>query len=98
MTEPRAVSPLAPAAPGEEEGEEEQIEVDDRQPISEVTPEPGYPEPMSASYGWCCLRFKAELHFLEQPVLCRCWLRMLSAGVLPGAWDFLQAVTAELGL
>nr|XP_054508804.1 serine/threonine-protein kinase PAK 3-like [Agelaius phoeniceus] len=44
-TEPTAVSPLAPAAPGEE-AKEEQMEMDERQPPSVLTPEPGYPEPV----------------------------------------------------
>ncbi|XP_058680351.1 serine/threonine-protein kinase Pak-like [Ammospiza caudacuta] len=43
MTEPRAVSPLAPAAPGEE-AREERTEVDEHQPPSVLTPEPGYSE------------------------------------------------------
>ncbi|XP_077028261.1 serine/threonine-protein kinase PAK 2-like [Agelaius phoeniceus] len=43
VTEARAVSPPAPAAPGEE-AKEEQTEVDDRQPPSVITPEPGYSE------------------------------------------------------
>ncbi|CAN8179600.1 unnamed protein product, partial [Coccothraustes coccothraustes] len=47
VTEARAVSPLAPAAPGEEEGKEEQIEVDDRQAPSVASPEPGSPEPVT---------------------------------------------------
>ncbi|XP_054139560.1 serine/threonine-protein kinase PAK 3-like, partial [Melozone crissalis] len=38
---PRAVSPLAPAAPGEE-AKEEKTEVDDRRPPSVLTPDPGY--------------------------------------------------------
>ncbi|XP_054145682.1 serine/threonine-protein kinase PAK 3-like [Melozone crissalis] len=42
MTEPRAVSPLAPAAPGEE-AKEEQSEVDDCQPPSVVTPQNSEP-------------------------------------------------------
>ncbi|XP_064592874.1 serine/threonine-protein kinase PAK 3-like [Zonotrichia leucophrys gambelii] len=44
LTEPTAVSPLAPTAPGEE-AQEEQIEVAKRQTPSVLTPEPGYPEP-----------------------------------------------------
>ncbi|XP_058680354.1 serine/threonine-protein kinase Pak-like, partial [Ammospiza caudacuta] len=43
VTEPRAVSPLAPAALGEE-AREEQIEVDEHQPPSVLTPGPGYSE------------------------------------------------------
>ncbi|XP_057899765.1 serine/threonine-protein kinase PAK 3-like [Melospiza georgiana] len=44
LTEPRAVSPLAPAAPGEE-AQEEQIEMEEHQAPSVLTPEPGYCEP-----------------------------------------------------
>ncbi|XP_057899821.1 serine/threonine-protein kinase PAK 3-like [Melospiza georgiana] len=46
MTEARAVSPLAPAAPGEE-AREERTEVDERQPPSVLTPGPGYSEAMT---------------------------------------------------
>ncbi|XP_057899814.1 serine/threonine-protein kinase PAK 3-like [Melospiza georgiana] len=46
MTEARAVSPLAPAAPGEA-AKVEQIEVDERQPPSVLTPGPGYSEAMT---------------------------------------------------
>ncbi|XP_064593703.1 uncharacterized protein LOC135460716 [Zonotrichia leucophrys gambelii] len=45
MAEPRAVSLLAPAAPGEE-GREEKTQVDDGQPPSVLTPEPEYCEAM----------------------------------------------------
>ncbi|XP_057899762.1 uncharacterized protein LOC131095718 [Melospiza georgiana] len=45
LTEPTAISPLAPAAPGEE-AQEEQIEANEHQTPSLVTPEPGYPEPV----------------------------------------------------
>ncbi|XP_054141673.1 uncharacterized protein LOC128942958 [Melozone crissalis] len=45
LTEPTAICPMAPSAPGEE-AQEEQIEMNARQTPSLPTAQPGYPEPV----------------------------------------------------
>ncbi|XP_074400449.1 serine/threonine-protein kinase PAK 3-like isoform X3 [Zonotrichia albicollis] len=50
ITEPTAVSPLAPSAHGEE-AEEEADEVDERQPPAVLTPQPEHSEPMLLEKG-----------------------------------------------